>query len=375
MRVAIVHDTLVEFGGAERVLQALLDLFPGAAVYTAYAENEFVKQFFPMMTPSQFHVSWAQDTHLVTHWSLLQCLSPLVWRSFNLEHYDVVISATSYLAANMVRVKKPVHIQYIQSLPKNLYKLEPPFWLQKVIPYGSIVRYFFQHALEESRHILTNSRHMQKTLVHLCGTNSQVVYPPVNVPASLPKRKKGQYYLCVTRIDRTKNIEISIEACNLLKVPLKIVGPTNDPPYERYVRSIAGPTVEFLGFLPDEEIAKLYQSAMAFLFSSKNEDFGIAPIEAMAHGVPVIAYHGGGAKETVVLGKTGEFFYEHNKDALIRAIRAFDPSRYSPKVMHAMVLQYSEDRFKKEMKAYINAALRRSYRVSDKNVQRETHRM
>ncbi|MEK7499650.1 MAG: glycosyltransferase [Patescibacteria group bacterium] len=357
MRVAIIHDSLVEFGGAERVLLALLNIFPGAAVYTAYAENEFVKQFFPMVTPSQFHVSWVQNTQIVTHWSLLQSLSPLVWRSFNLESYDVVISATSYLAANMVRVEKPVHIQYIQSLPKNLYKLESPFMLQKILPYGPVVRYFFQHALAHSRYILTNSRHMQKTLIHFCGINSRVIYPAVNVPVSLPKRKKGKYYLCVTRIDRTKSIEISIEACNLLKLPLKIIGVTNDPPYERYVRSLAGPTIEFLGFLPDEEIAKIYQSAIAFLFSSKNEDFGIAPVEAMAHGVPVIAYCGGGATDTVIPGKTGFFFNEHTVSSLVTVLKKFDPTIFSSIVLYKHAKQYSKERFHHQIEACVSMAL------------------
>lgn len=374
MRVAIVHDSLVEFGGAERVLLALLELFPNADVYTAFADKAFVRSFFPDIDRSRLYLSWVDGTIIAKHDSLFQCLSPFVWRYFDLEHYDVVISATSYLAANMVVVRHPVHIQYIQSLPKNLYGLDPVFWLQKVLPYGPFVSHLFRKSLLSTPHIITNSEHTRQVLYEKTGVWSTVIYPPVDIPRLLPKRKKPEYYLCVSRIDNTKSLEIAVEACTRLKLRLKIVGKTNEPKYEQYLRSIAGPTVEFLGFLPDKEIHELYKSAIAFIFTAKNEDFGIAPVEAMAYGVPVIAYHGGGAKETVVLGKTGEFFYEHNKDALICAIRALDPSCYSPKVMHAMVLQYSEDRFKKEMKAYINAALRRSYRVSDKNFQREIYR-
>lgn len=374
MRVAIIHDSLVEFGGAERVLSALLELFPDADVYTAYTDKALIKTFFPSLDMSRVFSSWADGTIIAKHGSLFQFFSPVVWRSFNLECYDVVISATSYLAANMVVVRHPVHVQYIQSLPKNLYGLDPAFWLQKLLPYGPFVSHLFRRSVLSTPYIITNSEHTRQVLYEKTGVWSTVIYPPVNIPCLLPKRKKPQYYLCVSRIDSTKGLEIAIEACSRLKLPLKIVGKTNEPEYEQYLRSIAGPTVEFLGFLSDEEIHKLYMSAIAFIFTAKNEDFGIAPIEAMAHGVPIIAYYGGGAKETVVLRKTGEFFYEHNKDALIRAIREFDPSRYSPKVMHAMVLQYSEDRFKKEMKAYINAALRRSYRVSDKNFQREIYR-
>lgn len=357
MKVAIIHDSLVEFGGAERVLLALLDLFPDADVYTAYADKALIKTFFPSLDTSRVFSSWADGTIIAKHGSLFQCFSPLVWRSFNFELYDVVISATSYLAANMVTVKRPVHIQYIQSLPKNLYGLDPAFWLQKVIPYSRFVAKLFRQSLLSTPHIITNSKHTRRVLYEKTGVRSIVIYPPVDIPRLLPKRKKPEYYLCVSRIDNTKSLEIAVEACTRLKLRLKIVGKTNEPKYEQYLRSIAGPTVEFLGLLPDKEIHELYKSAIAFIFTAKNEDFGIAPVEAMAYGVPVIGYYGGGLKETVIEEKTGKFFYEHGKEAVIHAIRTFDSKKFSVNILYQHVAKFSNKKFKGNIERYINAVM------------------
>ncbi|MBI4065117.1 glycosyltransferase [Candidatus Gottesmanbacteria bacterium] len=354
MKIAIVHDSLVEFGGAERVLLALLELYSDAHVYTGYADKAFVQTFFPDLEWSRVHPSWVNGTIIAKHGSLFQCISPFVWRSFNLEQYDVVISATSYLAANMVVVKKPAHIQYIQSLPKNLFGLDPTFWLQKIVPYSWFVTKLFRRSLLSTPHIITNSEHTRHVLYEKTGVWSTVIYPPVDIPRSLPKRKRLQYYVCVSRIDRAKSLEISIEACTRLKLRLKIVGTTNEPKYEEYLRSIAGPTVEFLGFLSDEETHKLYMSAIAFIFPAKNEDFGIAPIEAMAHGVPVIAYHGGGLKDTVIPGKTGTFFYEHSGDSLVNVLRTFRRESFSASKLYKYAQLFSKQTFKDQINQYIH---------------------
>lgn len=357
MRIAIIHDSLVEFGGAERVLLALLELYPDAHVYTGYADKIFVKTFFPDLDWSRVYPSWASGTIIAKHGSFFQCFSPFVWRSFNLERYDVVISATSYLTANMVIVKHPVHVQYIQSLPKNLYGLDPAFWLQKVLPYGSFVSYLFRESLISTPHIITNSKHTRQVLYEKTDVRSTVMYPPVDIPRVQPKREKPRYYLCVSRIDSAKGLEIAVEACTRLALPLKIVGKTNEPRYEQYLRSIAGQTIEFLGFLSDKVVQELYKSAIAFIFTAKNEDFGIAPIEAMANGVPFIAYFGGALKETVIPGKTGVFFYEHSANSLIVALQGFQREKFSSRKIYEHARRYDKKKFKSEMSKYICLAV------------------
>src|SRR3989344_3799334 len=200
MKVAIIHDSLMEFGGAERVLQTLLKIFPDSDVYTSCANFDLVRTFFPAFSLLKLHLSWVQYTPFRSHNSLLQSLSPLIWKRFNFSGYDFII---------------------------------------------------------------------------------------------------------VSRLDKCKNIELAIKACNVLKAPLKIVGRSVYQKYELFLRSIANSNVEFLGMKSDEEIAKLYESAIGFIFTAKNEDFGIAPVEAMAYGVPVIAHYSGGLKEVLLEGKTG----------------------------------------------------------------------
>ncbi len=357
MRVAIVHDSLVEFGGAERFIQSLLEIFPDAHVYTAYQDLSLVRKFFPKLSSVHFHTSWAQGNILSSRVSLFQLFSPLIWRSFNFSGYDVVISSSTSLLSNLVRTGNTVHIQYIHSPPQNLFGLSPQAPLQRLIPYSSrFIGNFYRRALRSSTHVVVNSDHMHRTIMKLFGVNSQVIYPPVIIPRKPPMKHEPKYFLCVSRIDWTKNLEIVIEACSSLDLPLKIVGKSNDKRYENYLRSLAGPTVEFLGFKSDEQIDKLYQSAIAFVFPSKNEDFGIAPVEAMAHGIPVIAYYGGGPKETIISGKTGVFFYEHTSLALAEVLKQFRPEPFKTKDLYQQALKFNANRFKSEMKRYVLAA-------------------
>lgn len=357
MKIAIVHDSLVEFGGAERVLLAILELFPDADVYTAYADKAFVETFFSQLVPSHLFPSWADGTIVTKHGSLFQLCSSLVWRSFDLEKYDLVLSLSGYLGSNMVSVKRPVHIEYVHSLPKNLYGLDPVFWLQKIVPYGSLVARIIQKSLVSSPYIFSNSKYTSRVVYKKTGIRTRVIYPPVNIPSSLPKRRKARYYVCLSRIDASKNLEIAIEACTKLKLPLKIIGKTNDINYERFLRTIAGPSVEFLGFLSDEKARNLYRYAIAFIFTAKNEDFGIAPLEAMAHGVPVIAFFGGGLKETVIPGKTGVFFYKHSVDALVNTLRTFQPQQFSPLYLHRHARQFSKQKFQKKIYQRVRQAM------------------
>lgn len=359
MKVAIVHDSLVEFGGSERSIQSLLEIFPDAHVYTAYQDSSLVRRFFPKLSAVHFHTSWAQGNILSSRASLFQLFSPLIWRNFNFSKYDVVISSSHSLLSNLINTDNVVHIQYIHSPPKNLFGLSPQAPLHRLIPYSlRFIGNFYRRALRSSTHVVVDSNHMRRTILKLFGVNSRVIYPPVIIPPKPPIKHELKYFLCVSRIDWTKNLEIAIEACSSLGLPLKIVGKSNDKRYENYLRSLAGPTVQFLGFRSDEEIDKLYQSAIAFVFPSKNEDFGIAPVEAMAHGVPVIAYYGGGPKETIISGKTGAFFYEHNSLALAEALKGFKPELFKTKNLYQHALKFNADRFKSEMKQYVYEASR-----------------
>ncbi len=355
MKIAIAHDTLTEFGGAERFLQSLLRLYPDAHVYVAYMDRTFVRILFPMISPDLLHTSYIQKMKLSRWGYLFQPFAPIVWRGFNFENYDVVISSSSSYLSNTIRVKKPIHIQYIHTPPKNIFHLSPKTILQKYIPYERFLSDRYKQAINNSPYVVANSKHMQQMLKLMFGVSSRVIYPPVVIPKRLARRNKGAYCLMVCRLDEMKGIEIVIQACNRLRMPLKIVGIGSDEKYVYHLHKIAGSTIEFLGFRSDLEIHNLYENTIAFLFATRAEDFGVSPVEAMAHGVPVIAFYGGGAKETVVEGKTGSFYYEYTLESLAETIRKFSPDSYDPRALYLQATKFSEERFHKQIRLLINS--------------------
>lgn len=359
MKVAIIYDAITEFGGAERVLLSLLHIYPQADIYTAVADKKIIKTFFPLLHPKKLHTlpQWAEG--LALHTSLAQLLAPIIWKYFNLDAYDVVLSKPAHLMSNLITTRG-IHIQYIHTPPRNIFGIVPPTPLQRATHYDRFIIPRYRHAIASTPFLLTNSRHMQRRIATLLGVNVEVIYPPVRTPTRMQKRAEGRYYLSVGRLEKEKHIELAIIACNTLKLPLMIVGKTNEPRYEQYLRSIAGPTITFLGFRSDSEIRALYKHAIAFLFTARDEDFGIAPVEAIANGVPVIAYYGGGTKETVKEGVTGRFFYVHTAAALTNTLRAFNPSEFRQATLYTHAKAFSEVIFKKQITAYINASLKKA---------------
>ncbi|OGG26956.1 hypothetical protein A2960_02305 [Candidatus Gottesmanbacteria bacterium RIFCSPLOWO2_01_FULL_39_12b] len=353
MKVAIIHDSLMEFGGAERVLQTLLKIFPDSDVYTSCANFDLVRTFFPAFSLLKLHLSWVQYTPFRSHNSLLQSLSPLIWKRFNFSGYDLIISSSSYLLSNIITCNLIPHIQYIHCPPKNIFNLTPLRPLQKYFPYTKFISYFYYKAINSSPYIIVNSKYIQDKMYELFNIPSMVIYPPVKVLPSLPIRKEGKYFIIVSRLDKCKNIELAIKACNVLKAPLKIVGRSVYQKYELFLRSIANSNVEFLGMKSDEEIAKLYESAIGFIFTAKNEDFGIAPVEAMAYGVPVIAHYSGGLKEVLLEGKTGLYFYEHSIPSLITTLNNFSNKAFNPAVINSYAQKFNEKKFIREIRNYL----------------------
>ena len=357
MKIAIINDTLDEFGGAERVALTMLRIFPDADFFTSFADKNIVRNFFTRLTP-HIHTPWQILSFIATHRSFMQMISPFLWGHWDLSRYDLVLSNPSNLMCNMVSVKHGVHIQYIHTIPKNLFGLLPKTPLQRHINYDTYIAPHYRRAMTNTPFILTSSRHMQQTIKRLFGITARILPPPVHIPHSLPKRKSPKFYLCVSRIDRDKHLELAVMACTQLGLPLRIVGITNEPSYERYLHEIAGPTIKFLGYRPDSEVEKMYQEAYAFLFTSKHEDFGIAPLEAAAHGVPVIAYYGGGPKETLKEGITGTFFRTHSSASLVRAIQQFRAADYKPRLLYAHAKKYGENVFRDRLLAYIHSAVK-----------------
>lgn len=353
MKVAIVHDSLIEFGGAERVLQSLIKLFPDADLYTSYVDYKLLETHFKDIKLSRLHLSIIHNTPIVGHNSFFQIISPIIWKSFNFNNYDLVITNSAYMLCNLTDNHKNNFIHYINSPPKNLFKLTDKRPIQKIIPYTKILATFYKKSIISSKHLIVNSKHMQILLKNLFNVDSTLIYPPVNIPTNLPRLKRGWYYLIVSRIDVSKHLELAVQACTFLNLQLKIVGKTNYNIYENYLKSIAGPSVEFLGEMTDIQLEELYKSAIAFIFTAKEEDFGIAPVEAMAHGIPVITYYGGGLKETVINKKTGIFYYKDTVSSLISAIQKSINIEFNANEIYIHSKKFDQEIFKKNILNYI----------------------
>ena len=344
MRIALVHDYLREYGGAERVVEALHEIWPDAPLYTSFVDWKSLGSHAGRFRSWDIRTSWVQKYPLIKRWiSPLRFLAPKIWESFDLSGYDVVLTSSGWFIPRGVIVKKPaVHICYIHHPPRNLYGYATGSDLTKYWPvrvYAAIVNFFLRHydfdTAQRVDYFIANSRETARRVKKFYRRESTVIYPPIRSDDDAGKRRsddeKGtssprrtvapsQYFLCVGRLTYAKRIDIAIEACNTLKVPLKIVGVGKE---EKYLRSIAGPTVEFLGAVSDAELGDLYRGAKALIFSALDEDFGMVPVEAMAKGTPVIALKQGGVMETVTDGKTGVFFDKPEKEACMSAIQRF----------------------------------------------------
>jgi len=373
MKVAIVHDYIKEYGGAERVLEALCEIFPQAPIYTAFCAKN--SEGFKHFKNKQISTSWVQYIPFFKSklYSPLRFLTPLIWGSFNLSKYDLVISSSSWYIAKgfgrrqnlnskfkILNSKLPIEICYCHTPPRWLYGYTTSVNFQKYWPvkvYALIIGHFlrlydFKQA-QKVDYFIANSKEVQARIKKFYRRDATVIYPPVSLP-TVQNSKKGAYYFIVSRIVGAKGLDLAVDAALKAGFKLKIAGSPAGYYFEhdKLVKRAAG-KIEFLGQVTDEELAKLYKGAKGFLALSQDEDFGITPVESMLCGTPVIAFNGGGYKETVIDGKTGVLFNDYSVDGLIAAVKKFENSKFNSKDCIAQAQKFSKKRFKKEIKEFV----------------------
>lgn len=354
MRTAIAHDHFLYFGGAERVLLVLLKLFPGADVYLAFATKKNIEQLKLLTTGKVFTspLNALPFAHALAEW-----FKPLVffyWESLDLSKYDVVISSShSFSSKSVITQPHTLHISYIYTPPRYLYtefnetqiinKLPLKILLSPFITWLRMADYL---GAQRPDVLITSSKIVQKRIRKYYRRDSTVFYPPVTIPDKLNATQKKEYFLIISRLVKQKGVDLAIRACNKLKVPLVIVGEGRE---EKHLRSISGPTISFKGFIPDENVANVYSKTKALIYCSREEDFGLTPVEAMSHGVPVIAFRSGGVEETVVDGVTGILFRSWSPESLAHALRQFPNQRFSVDRIRKQSAKFSAERFSNEL--------------------------
>ncbi|MBI2022897.1 glycosyltransferase [Candidatus Daviesbacteria bacterium] len=402
MRVALVHDYMIEFGGAERVLEALHEIFPEAPIFTAFLDLKGLGPHGKRVKTWDIRTSWLQSfpfgRKLI---SPFRVFAPMIFEGFDLKKYDLVISScNTYFSKAVITRPDALHLSYIHTPPRYLYGYTTSFnykkhWWTRVL--GELANHFLRiYDFETSQRpdiLIANSKNIQKRIEKFYRRDSVVIYPPVTLPSFPPRIsvrgklrresngspiKSGmtqdkKYFLSISRLVKGKGVEVIVEACVKLGVPLKVVG--TGPELEN-LKHIAHNLshITFLGEVGDEDLGDIYANAKALIVSSEDEDFGITAVEAQAAGTPVIAVKAGGYLETVIdpstgsasspqassgQGATGIFFDMATVESLMEALEKFDQSKFKEEDLKKNAQKFSKERFKKEILELVEKNLKK----------------
>lgn len=362
MKTAIVYDRVNKFGGAERVLLALNQIYPDAPLFTAVYSPDKASwaKVFPKVIPSWLQkIPFSSDRH-----EHLPYLMPLAFESFDFDEYDLVISVTSEAAKGIITKPSTKHICYCLTPTRYLwshyefYFDKPPasfsvYPFMKTLskPIVSYYRNWDKVAAYRPDKMIAISTAVKKRIKKYYQRDSEVIFPPVEIEkfVSSKKVKKQNYYLFVSRLVPYKRPDLAIEAFNQLGLPLIVIG---DGSEKRKLKEMAQPNISFISNLTDKKLAGYYQRARGFIFPQE-EDFGIVALEAQAAGTPVIAFKAGGALDTIIEGKTGIFFDKQDSQTLIKAVKKFDKMKFDKKYLLENAKKYSKEIFKNEFKKFV----------------------
>ena len=364
IKVAIVHDWLVTYAGAERVLEEIINCFPEADLFAIVdfvpqKERSFLKDK-PVKT------SFIQKLPLAKKkYRAYLPFMPLAVEQFDLSGYDIVISSSHAVAKGVITGPDQLHISYVHSPMRYAWDLQHQYLKETVLDRG-LKGWLAKRELHKLRmwdlrtangvdHFLANSRFIARRIWKMYRREATVIYPPVDVDSFTLCEQKEDFFLTASRMVPYKKIDLIAEAFSLMPDKrLYIIG--DGPDFDK-VKSKAGANVELLGYQPFEVLRNYMQRAKAFVFAAE-EDFGIVPVEAQACGTPVIAYGKGGALETVTEGETGLFFDAQTPSSIIEAVKRFEDmkDRFIPSKIREKTLRFSKDRFRQEFSSFVNDA-------------------
>lgn len=363
LKVALVHDFLVKIGGAEKVTQALSEMFPEAPVYTLIYDPKVDSLFPQKKIVVSYLQRWYRTWHVPAK-ALLPFMAEAI-ESFDFTGYDLVISSNNSFAGGIITPPDVPHISYCHSPTRYLWDAFHSYVAEQQLP--RFAKELLQHILHNLRiwnklssgrvtTYVANSHYVKNRIRKYYRQDAVVIYPPIDVDKIQPKPGHADYFLVVSRLSAYKRVDLAIAACNDLRVPLVIIGEGEEG---ARLQKMAGFSIDFLGWQNETNKIEYLRNARALIFPGE-EDFGMVPVEAMAAGKPVIAYRKGGALETVIAGKTGVFFSSPTAPALIGAIREFivHEKEFNPDFIHRHAENFSKTKFKSEMVRLIHQELK-----------------
>lgn len=348
MKIAIVHDDLVQWGGAERVLEGIAEVFPEATIFTSLFDSnnsELDKRF----GSKKISTSFLQD---IPGWRFLYKqllpLYPIAFEQFNFDNYDVVLSHTTRFAKSIVTKPSTIHISYIHTPPRFLWHLSGEGSHTVLEPLLSYLRVFDRVSSQRVDTILAGSKNAARRIKKIYGCDSTVLYPYIDYDTfSAVDSFNGGYLLVVARLNNYKRIDLIIKASQELQLPLKIIG---DGTEMSYLQSLVTKQslVEFIGNVSDEMLLFMLSGCTALVIPGE-EDFGLTSLESQAVGKPVIAYRSGGALETVIEGKTGLFFDHQTVEDVKACLRKLEGYSFNSRICKEHARAFSKQQFQQRL--------------------------
>jgi glycosyltransferase involved in cell wall biosynthesis len=358
MKIALAHDYLNQYGGAERVLEQLHDLYPDAPIYTS--------MYAPDIMPSAYRswdirTSFMQRLPLVTsrHQAYLMAY-PIAFESFDLSGYDVVISNSSAFCKGVVTDPNTLHISYCLTPMRWVWRYREyvererlgPMTRALLPPLIHYLRVWDAGASSRVDRYVAISTAVAGRIRKYYRRDAEIIFPPVDCEQFGAPRPVGDYYMTVARLVPYRRIDLIVEAFRKLDLPVKIVGDGRD---RARLEARATPNIEFVGRVDDDTKRELFAGCRAYLFPAE-EDFGIAPVEAQAAGRPVVAYGAGGSLDTVVDGETGVHFMDQTPDGLIAAVRRLESMSFDPYRIQRNAERFSADVFRDRITRFVDTA-------------------
>jgi glycosyltransferase involved in cell wall biosynthesis len=333
MRVALVHEWLVTLAGSEKVVEATLELFADAPVYTLVCDPDQCRG--TRFAQHTIHTSFINRLPFArTRYRAYLPLMPLAVEQFDLDRYDVIISSSHAVAKGVITRADQLHISFVHSPPRYAWDLRHSYLKDSKSSRGlkglltqAMLHYFRLWDFVSAQRVdcfVASSHFIARRIWKTYRREATVIYPPVSVERFRPSRQRENYYCAVSRFVPYKKMDLIVAAFSRMQLPLVVIG---DGPEWHKVKRMAAPNVSMLGWQPHEVMREHLERCKAFVFAGE-EDFGIVLVEAQAAGAPVIAYGVGGARETVLEGETGLFFQDQSVEALIAAVHEFETGNY-----------------------------------------------
>lgn len=366
MNIALIHDWIIELGGAEKCLEAFHQLYPQAHLYTLLYKASSLQTLG--FEPAHTEASFLQRPGVIKKYRSYLPLFPYAIEQFDLSDYDLVLSSSHCAAKGVLTNSQQLHICYCHTPVRYAWDLTHQYLRENDLQRGikatlakAVLHYLRIWDVGASPRVdffIANSHYTAARIWRSYRRESEVIYPPVNVERYNVPGKKAEYFLFVSRLVRYKRADLVVAAFTRLGLPLLVVG---DGPEKACCQNLAGPNVEFLGYRDADELVALMSGARALVFAA-HEDFGIVPVEAQAAGTPVIAYGQGGATETVIDANgrnwdqaTGVFFLDQSVDSLVQAVKDFlqYEDKFNSEVLRRNARRFSQARFKAEINSFV----------------------